>query len=304
MSSRVRVAAVQAAPRWLNLSEGVDQVITLIESAADQGARLVAFPETFVPGFPWWMWLRAVEWDGDILARYRANSMTADGPELRAIRYAARRRGIHVGLGFSESAGKQVFMSQALIDDQGEIDVSRKALPTALERTVFGTAVRRPLLRDTSIGRVGVLGGTDHLLPGVCEDMHQAREQIHIASWPGFTLHLGEARAQGPESSTDACRRYARASRSYVIAPTAVVPVAGWEAVATDAGRRRVLRGGSGVARILGPDGRDLAVPMNEDEEGLLVADLIVATDRDRRRLAHTAPIAPSHDSVPASSAG
>ncbi|MEU3010399.1 nitrilase-related carbon-nitrogen hydrolase [Nocardia asteroides] len=281
MTSRVRVAAVQAEPRWLNLSAGVDQVITLIEAASEQDARLVAFPETFVPGFPWWLWLRAVQWDGDILARYRANAMAADGPELRAIRYAARRRGIHVGLGFAERAGQQVFMSQALIDDQGDITVSRKALPTALERTVFGTAVRRPLVRDTTLGRIGVLGGTDHFLPGVCDAMHQAGEHIHLASWPGFTVTRQDTKSEAAELSTAAGRRYARAARSYLIAPTAVVPVGGWQAAHAD--RPEVLHGGSGVARILGPDGRDLAAPLRPDEEGLLLADLIVATGSDRR---------------------
>lgn len=53
--SRVRVAAVQAEPKWLNLSAGVEQVIGCIDAAADGGAQLVAFPETFLPGFPWWM---------------------------------------------------------------------------------------------------------------------------------------------------------------------------------------------------------------------------------------------------------
>ncbi|MGW5572012.1 nitrilase-related carbon-nitrogen hydrolase [Nocardia thailandica] len=287
MSSRVRVAAVQAAPRWLNLAAGVDQVVSLIESASDQGARLVAFPETFLPGFPWWMWLSAVDWDGDIIARYRRNSMTVDGPELRAIRYAARRRGIHVALGFSERDGEQVFMSQALIDDRGDVQVARKGAPTPLERTVFGSAPRRPLIRETAVGRVGVLGGTDHLRPGVCEDMHRAGEQIHVAAWPGFTVYEGEPRTRGPELCTETSRRYARTGGSYVIAPTAVVPVAGWEVAGPGTPRRRLLRGGSGVARILGPDGRDLAVPLDEDAEGLLVADLIVATGRDRVRPGH-----------------
>ncbi|MEV0686931.1 nitrilase-related carbon-nitrogen hydrolase [Nocardia sp. NPDC050378] len=283
MTSRVRVAAVQAEPRWLDVSAGVDQVITLIEAASEQGARLVAFPETFIPGFPWWMWLRAVEWDGDILARYHANSMTVDGPELRAIRYAARRRGIHVGLGFSERAGNRVFMSQALIDDQGDITVSRKMLPTALERSVFSTADGPALLRETALGTIGALGGADHFLSGACEAMQRAGEHIHLASWPGFTFCRGDTRIDAAELSTAASRRYARAAGSYLLAPTAVVPVRGWRAAAE--GRADVLHGGSGVARILGPAGHDLAIPMNPDQEGLLVADLIVATARCRPAL-------------------
>ncbi|MFC4127750.1 nitrilase-related carbon-nitrogen hydrolase [Nocardia rhizosphaerae] len=282
MSSRVRVAAVQAEPKWLDLSAGVDQVIAWIEAAADQNARLVAFPETFVPGFPWWMWLSSVAWDDDILARYRANAMTVDGPELRAVGYAARRRGVYVCLGFAERAGNQVFMSQAMIDDQGGFVVSRKSAPTSVERTVFGTAPGRdPLIRDTALGRIGVLGGTDHLRTAVRENMRRAGAGIHIASWPGFTIYAGTPRMPGPDVSTSITRGYARASGGYVISPTAVVPVTGWEVV--DADRRRLLRGGSGVARILGPDGHDLAVPLDDRTDGLLVADLIVADAGGRR---------------------
>jgi len=57
MQQTVRVAAVQAEPAWLDLAAGVDQVISLIGEAAAGGARLVAFPETFIPGYPWWIWL-------------------------------------------------------------------------------------------------------------------------------------------------------------------------------------------------------------------------------------------------------
>ncbi|MFD6453842.1 nitrilase-related carbon-nitrogen hydrolase, partial [Nocardia sp. NPDC060220] len=53
--SRVRVAAVQAEPKWLNLSAGVEQTIEYIASAERGGAQVIAFPETFLPGFPWWM---------------------------------------------------------------------------------------------------------------------------------------------------------------------------------------------------------------------------------------------------------
>lgn len=53
----VRVAAVQAEPRWLDLEAGVAQVTDLIAEAASNGARLVAFSETLIPGYPWWIWL-------------------------------------------------------------------------------------------------------------------------------------------------------------------------------------------------------------------------------------------------------
>ena len=51
----VKVAAVQAAPVLLDRDGTIDKVVTLAEKAATEGARLVAFPEAFVPGYPDWV---------------------------------------------------------------------------------------------------------------------------------------------------------------------------------------------------------------------------------------------------------
>ncbi|WP_446224422.1 nitrilase-related carbon-nitrogen hydrolase [Nocardia sp. IBHARD005] len=273
--SRVRVAAVQAEPKWLNLSAGVEQTIEYIESAERGGAQLIAFPETFLPGFPWWMWLNSVDWGEEFLARYLANALTADGPELRAIAYAARRKGVHVSIGFAERAGREVFMSQALIDTDGTIAVARKAEPTGLDRTVFSVSPGRgPLVRDTVHGRIGVLGGADHLRADLRGQLHEQREQIHVAAWSGFTVYYGEGKEWGPDLNTAASVRYAMDGSTHVIAPVAVVPVAGWEVVDARSPDRRLLRGGGGVSRIFGPGGLELATPLAEEQEGLLYADL------------------------------
>ncbi|MFD3507602.1 nitrilase-related carbon-nitrogen hydrolase [Nocardia sp. NPDC058666] len=274
--SRIRVAAVQAEPKWLNLSAGVEQTIGYIEDAADGGAQLVAFPETFLPGFPWWMWLNSVDWGGEFLNRYLANALTANGPELRAIAYAARRKGIHVSVGFAERAGHEVFMSQALIGADGTVAVVRKAEPTGLERTVFSTSLGGLLVRDTELGRIGVLGGTDHLRADMRARMHEQREQIHIAAWPGFTVYYGEDKDWGPGLDTAASVRYAMDGATHVIAPVAVVPVAGWEVVDARMPDRRLLRGGGGVSRIFSPGGLELATPLAEGAEGLLFAEMEV----------------------------
>ncbi len=50
---KYKVAVVQAAPIFLDLDATVDKTIALIEQAAEQGAKLIAFPETFIPGYPW-----------------------------------------------------------------------------------------------------------------------------------------------------------------------------------------------------------------------------------------------------------
>ncbi|WP_342760108.1 nitrilase-related carbon-nitrogen hydrolase, partial [Providencia rettgeri] len=55
--AQFKAAAVQAAPVFLDTDATVDKVCRLIEEAADNGAKLVAFPEVFVSGYPYWSWV-------------------------------------------------------------------------------------------------------------------------------------------------------------------------------------------------------------------------------------------------------
>src|ERR1700724_211213 len=59
---KYKVAAVQAAPAFLDLDASVDKAVRLIDEAGAKGARLIAFPETWIPGYPWWIWLGAPAW--------------------------------------------------------------------------------------------------------------------------------------------------------------------------------------------------------------------------------------------------
>ncbi|WP_194825931.1 nitrilase-related carbon-nitrogen hydrolase [Nocardia sp. XZ_19_231] len=273
MSIRIRAAAVQAEPAWLHLSAGVAQTIGFIEDAGAGGAQLVAFPEVFLPGYPWWLWLNAVDWGSEFQSRYLANSMTRDGAELRAIADAAQWAGVWVVLGFAERAGDEVYMAQAMIGPDGQVRVARKQWPTPLEREIFADGVGPTVVYHTELGRVGVLGGADHLCPGRRVDLW--REQVHVAAFSGFTVYH-EVGDDLIAVNSAVAEQYARDNGVVVIAPTALVPITGWSVVDARSPQHLLLSGGGGVARILGPDGLDLVRPLPPGKSGLLFADLVV----------------------------
>lgn len=55
-SSTVRVAVTQFEPAWLDLPKAVEKTCRLIREAAENGAKLVSFPECWIPGYPAWIW--------------------------------------------------------------------------------------------------------------------------------------------------------------------------------------------------------------------------------------------------------
>lgn len=118
---RIRVAAVQAAPTFLNLDATIDKTINLMEEAARQGVKLIAFPETWIPGYPWWIWLSAPAMGMQYVQRYHDNSLIVGSAEFGRLSQAARDCGIWLSTGFSEKAGGSLYMGQALFDDQGHV---------------------------------------------------------------------------------------------------------------------------------------------------------------------------------------
>jgi aliphatic nitrilase len=276
MDAPVRVAAVQAEPAWLDLAAGVDQMVRLIGEAAAGGAQLVTFGETFIPGYPWWIWLDSPAAGMQFVPRYAVNSMTRDGAEMDRIRAAAAEHHTHVVFGFSERAGGSLYMAQAFISGTGElIAVRRKLKPTHVERSVFGEGDGSDLqVHDTPLGKIGGLNCWEHLQPLTKYAMYSLGEQIHVGAWPSFSVYRGAATALGPEVNTAASLIYAVEGQTFVVAPCGVIGAAAQELFCDNETKRQLLRLGGGYARIYGPEGSPLAEPLPETDEGILYADL------------------------------
>ena len=276
MQQTVRVAAVQAESAWLDLAAGVEKVTSLIGEAAAGGARLVAFPETFIPGYPWWIWLDSPAAGMRFVPRYMTSSMTRDGLEMGRIRQAAARHDIYVVLGFSERSGGSLYMAQAFISGEGDlISVRRKLKPTHVERSVFGEGDGSDLqVHDTALGRVGGLNCWEHLQPLTKYAMYSQGEEIHVGAWPSFSIYRGAAQALGPEVNTAASLIYAVEGQTFVVAPCGVIGEAALEQFCDTDVKRQLLQPGGGFARIYGPEGSQLAEPLPETAQGILFADL------------------------------
>src|SRR5215813_7212321 len=104
----MKVAAIQAAPVYLNLNASLDKALRLIREAAAQGAKLIVFPETWLPGYPAWLdccrdvalWNHAPM--KRVFARLRENSVVVPGPVTEALAASAREHDVVLNISVHE----------------------------------------------------------------------------------------------------------------------------------------------------------------------------------------------------------
>jgi nitrilase len=175
------VAAVQATPVFLDRA-GTVEVAARHVSAAD--AELVVFPESFVPGYPDWVWRRSPMSDGDWYARLVANSVRVDGTDLDPLRDAARDAGTTVAVGVTErSSSDTLYNTVVYIDANGEIaGRHRKLVPTGAERLVWANG-NDHLLTVIEVGgvRVGSLICWENYMPLARTAMYERGIDVLLA---------------------------------------------------------------------------------------------------------------------------
>jgi nitrilase len=185
----IKVAAAHVIPVFLDAAATIEKAVGIIGQAAKEGVSLVAFPESFVPGFPVWAGVHAPIRTHEAFAAFAAASIYADGPEILRIRHAARKHKIFVSLGFSERDPASIgalWNSNVLIGDDGNVLVHhRKLVPTFYEKLAWNPGDACGLrVADTRIGRIGALICGENTNPLARFALIAQGEQIHVASYP------------------------------------------------------------------------------------------------------------------------
>jgi len=274
----VRVAAVQAAPVFLNAAKTTEKACKVIEEASRNGARLVGFPEGFIPAHP--AWLELIPSVGDVaLGLFKElfhNAIEIDGPEIARLREACRDCGIHAIIGINErrpATTGTLFNTQVFIGADGELrHKHQKYVPTIGERLVHAPGrTGSKSAMQTEFGAVSGLICGENSNPLAQYAVAVDYPVFHVASWPQhFSPGLDMQNAL-----TVASRGLAYSLKCFVLNCVAVTDDDAIAAYGQDPEHRSFLlqckeRGGTS---IINPVGQIFAGPLGAGD-GILYADI------------------------------
>ena len=259
----VRVAAVQISPDLDTSGGTVAKVLGALAEAAGKGARLIVFPETFLPWYPYFSFVHPPVVTGTEHIRLYDNAVVVPGPVTDAIAAQARRYGVVVALGINERDHGSLYNTQLIFDADGQIALKRRKItPTFHERMIWGQGDGAGLkVVNTAVGRVGALACWEHYNPLARYALMAQHEEIHVAQFPGSMV--------GPiftEQIEVTIRHHALESGCFVVNATGWLTDEQIAKISPDEKLRKALRGGCMTA-IISPEGSHVAPPLREAKE-------------------------------------
>jgi nitrilase len=276
----VRAAAVQIAPVFDQPDGTLEKVCRAIDEAAARGVQLVVFPETLIPYYPYFAFVRPPVAMGAEHMRLYERAVLVPGPVTQAVSERARSHGIVVVLGVNERDHGSLYNAQLIFDEQGQLLLKRRKItPTFHERMVWGQGDGSGLkVVETAVGRIGALACWEHYNPLARYALMAQHEEIHCSQFPGSLV--GPIFADQIEVTI---RHHALESGCFVVNATAWLTEEQIASITPDPALQKALRGGC-MSAIVSPEGVHLAPPLREGE-GMVVADLDMALIVKRKRM-------------------
>ncbi|MHA2171212.1 MAG: carbon-nitrogen hydrolase family protein [Candidatus Kariarchaeaceae archaeon] len=271
----MKVASIQIAPVFLDSTKTWSKLEQYIREAANEGAQLVTWGETLLPGYPLWLSPSggAAFNDKDqktAYGTYWQQSLRLDGPIVTEMRNLAQELGVMFMGGIGEQSSGSTYCTLLTIGKDGSImGRHRKMKPTYEERLIWADGDGKGLVvYPTEIGNVGGLNCWENWLPLARAALHQQEEILHVAVWPGSW-----------GLTKDISRFMALEGRSWIVSTSGLLRPTDFTHLDTAIfPMKSVMEEHSeswqnGGSVIIDPTGTIVAGPLI-DEEGILYADI------------------------------
>jgi nitrilase len=273
-----KVAAVQAAPVFLNREATLEKAISLVSEASGNGADLIAFPEVFIAGYPYWNRLENVFKTTPFFTELLKNAVTVPGPTTDRLCRAAKDNHVYLVMGINERPSNTLgtlYNTNLVIDPGGEIILKhRKLMPTYAEKLVWGFGDGSTLrVLDTPIGKLGTLICGENANPLARFALIAQGEEIHITNFPSMPAEDYGGYAIGEDIRLRGAN-HAFEGKVFNIVVSSVIDQTVIDRIGDTEEKRRILSGPqSSFTGVFAPGGKLFSDTVPPGEEGIIYAD-------------------------------
>ena len=274
---KFKAATVQTAPVFLDVDKTIDKAISLVAEAAGNGAKLIAFPEVFVAGYPYWNWIMTpVQGSAWYEKLYKA-SVAVPSPEIDRLLQAAEKHDIHIVIGVNERGNSygEIYNTNLIIDNNGTlIGKHRKLVPTWAEKLTWTSGDGSSLkVYDTEIGPIGTLACGENTNTLARFTLLSQGELIHIANY--ISLPVAPPDYNMAEAIKIRAAAHSFEGKLFTIVSCSTVSPEIMDAMKKDVPNAEELltRKSAAFSGFIGPNGAVIGEPLI-DVEGIAYADI------------------------------
>ena len=275
--NKFKAAAVQTSPVFLNAEKTIDKAITFIKEAAENGAQLIAFPEVFVSGYPYWNWIMTPVQGSKWYEKLYKSAITADGSEVKRICNAAKEFNIHIVIGINEKGTSfgEIYNTNLIIDNNGNlIGKHRKLVPTWAEKLTWTSGDGSSLkVYKTEIGPIGTLACGENTNTLARFALLAQGELIHIANY--ISLPVAPPDYDMAEAIKIRAAAHSFEGKLFTIVSCSTISQEIKDALREDVPDvdELLTRKNSAFSGFIGPNGAAIGTPLIDDE-GIVYADI------------------------------
>lgn len=275
--NKFKAAAVQTSPVFLNAEKTIDKAIAFVKEAADNGAQLIAFPEVFVSGYPYWNWIMTPVQGSKWYEKLYKSAITADGSEVKRLCDAAKEFNIHIVIGINEKGTSygEIYNTNLIIDNNGNlIGKHRKLVPTWAEKLTWTSGDGSSLIvYKTEVGPIGTLACGENTNTLARFALLAQGELIHIANY--ISLPVAPPDYDMAEAIKIRAAAHSFEGKLFTIVSCSTISQEIKDALREDVPNvdELLTRKNSAFSGFIGPNGAAIGTPLI-DEEGIVYADI------------------------------
>lgn len=274
---KFKAAAVQTSPVFLNVEKTIEKAISLIKEASSNGAQLIAFPEVFVAGYPYWNWIMTPVQGSKWYEQLYKNSVAITDESMKPLFQAAKDFNMHIVIGINERGDSygEIYNTNLIIDNTGTlIGKHRKLVPTWAEKLTWSSGDGSSLkVYKTEIGPIGTLACGENTNTLARFTLLSQGELIHIANY--ISLPVAPPDYNMAEAIKIRAAAHSFEGKLFTIVSCSTISKEIMDVLKPDVPNIEELltRKSSAFSGIIGPNGAVVGEPLIDDE-GIVYADI------------------------------